>query len=287
MHFKVLPEITEKQKEIMDMMWQFRFMNRHQIQKMFNYKDPRRLNEWLRDLVNKGYLGRIYSHKLLENTKPSVYYLMNNGIILHRYRQFDYDEAEAKDMKKYYEDKKASEVFIQHNIAVCHIYQQFMDLNDKTWEYEGWAKNEMWASQLKSKPMDDEYSERSYLPDLQITKSKKPEYDTWYQINVELYDPQIPWYAIEGKVRKYFEMYTSENITAFQKDPVMPMTIMLIFSNNMKLHHTRRFIEEQLYEYDDTEDLTFKLTTYEKVIEHGVGDEKIWKTVGQNEEDEE
>ena len=167
MPYKVLPETTEKQKEIMDMMWKFRFINRHQIQKVFGYKSPRRLNDWLRDLVEKGYLGRIYSRKLLENTKPSIYYLMNNGIILHRYRQFDYDQAEAKDMKKFYDDKKASDIFINHNIAVCTLYQQFEGLTNKTWEYQCLTKNDLWTMDK----VNHTHNEDEYYPDLFIEKS--------------------------------------------------------------------------------------------------------------------
>ena len=70
-----LPKTTEKQKDIIDNVFRFRFINRYQIQKIVGHKDSKRVNVWLKDLVEKNYLGRIYSRKLLENTKPAVYYL--------------------------------------------------------------------------------------------------------------------------------------------------------------------------------------------------------------------
>ena len=85
MNYRELPDITERQKEIVDLVYQYRFINSKQLQRLFNHKDARRINTWLRDLVEKKYLGRIYSKKLLENTKPAIYYLMNNGIIWARY----------------------------------------------------------------------------------------------------------------------------------------------------------------------------------------------------------
>ncbi len=52
---------TGKQIEIIDLVYKFRFINRTQIQKILNHKDPRRINAWLKELVEYKYLGRIYS----------------------------------------------------------------------------------------------------------------------------------------------------------------------------------------------------------------------------------
>lgn len=129
MNFRELPEITERQKEIMDLVYRFRFINRAQLQRYFNHKDARRINTWLRDLVAKGYLGRIYSKKLLENTKPAIYYLSNNGIIHIRYRMgADYgakdEKLEVRQIKKFYEDKNASQSFINHSVALFELFLQ-------------------------------------------------------------------------------------------------------------------------------------------------------------------
>ena len=132
MNYKQLPEITTKQKEIIDLIYKFRFINRHQIQRLFNHKDARRINTWLRDLVDKQYLGRIYSHKLLENTKPAIYYLANNGIIFIRSAkgeeyQTEYEQLDFKHVKKFYEDKHASQIFIDHCIAIAEFYTQLKE----------------------------------------------------------------------------------------------------------------------------------------------------------------
>ena len=107
MPYKVLPDTTTKQNEIIDMVWKFRFINRHQVQKFFKYKDPRRLNEWFRDLVSKGYLGRKYSNKLLENTKPAIYHTGINGIRFLK-TQNDYS---MDVIQKLYRDGKREEPF--------------------------------------------------------------------------------------------------------------------------------------------------------------------------------
>lgn len=137
MNYKILPEITEKQKEIINLTYKFRFINRHQIQKLFDHKDPRRINTWLRDLVKKGYLGRIYSPRLLENTKPAIYYLANSGITSIRFEKGEVygatdDKLEFKLIKKFYQGKHASETFQKHSIAICQFYLQLYEKGQKS-----------------------------------------------------------------------------------------------------------------------------------------------------------
>ncbi len=123
MNYRELPTISKKQKEIMDLVYKFRFVNREQLQRLFGHKDASRLNKWLKDLVEKKYLGRIYSHKLLENTKPAIYYLNNNGIILVRYKE-DGEKLDIKYLKKFYEDKHASQTFVNHCVTLFEFYIQ-------------------------------------------------------------------------------------------------------------------------------------------------------------------
>src|SRR5579859_1360954 len=122
MNFRELPPLTKRQEEILVLIYRFRFINIKQLQRYFKHKDARRINTWLRDLVAKKYLGRIYSHKLLENTKPAIYYLMNNGIIWIRYdvgaTYANSGQLEIRHIKKFYQDRKASEAFINHCVAI-------------------------------------------------------------------------------------------------------------------------------------------------------------------------
>ncbi|HZQ29609.1 MAG TPA: replication-relaxation family protein [Patescibacteria group bacterium] len=132
MNYRELPNITLKQKEIMDLVFRFRFINRKQIQRLLNHKDPKRINAWLKDLVDKKYLSRIYSHKLLENTKPAIYFLNNNGILWARYEKgqeyrADDWQLDIKYLKKFYQDKHASQTFINHCIALSEFYTQFKE----------------------------------------------------------------------------------------------------------------------------------------------------------------
>lgn len=275
---KQIPQIDEKEEKIMELVYKFRFINRHQFQKIFNYKDPRRLNARLKGLVEKGFLGRIYSHKLLENTKPAIYYLQNNGILWCQinmgYQHARIDYLDPKHMKKFYEDKHASDIFINHSVAIGEIYLQFKALENKTWMYKIATKNELWTSDLAR------YAEQEklYNPDLLIEKTKQTgEESTCYCL--ELFDPQVPKYALEYKVRQYMELHDDSdwkdnNSGLDQKFPV----IFFVLPTQRKLNSLARYIREQLDETYDVEDMEFYLSTYDEVMKEGVKS-NIWRTL--------
>jgi hypothetical protein len=56
----LLPAYTPKQEQLIIYLYQFRFLNTHQFQKLFNHKDPHRIKQWLKDLTTKGYLQSDY-----------------------------------------------------------------------------------------------------------------------------------------------------------------------------------------------------------------------------------
>ena len=75
-----LPPITKQQQAILTLIYNYRFLNRIQIQAFLHHKNKKTINTWLPDLVEKDYLKRIYSKGFSENTKPAIYYISTNGI---------------------------------------------------------------------------------------------------------------------------------------------------------------------------------------------------------------
>ncbi len=82
-----LPKITERQRNIINLLYEHRFLNRIQIQALLNQKDYKNTNLWLKDLREKQYVEWIYSTHFAEKTKPAVYYLGINAI--RRFRQLN------------------------------------------------------------------------------------------------------------------------------------------------------------------------------------------------------
>ena len=295
MNYKQLPTITNKQKEIIDLVFKFRFINRHQIQKLFNHKDPRRINTWLKNLVSKNYLGRIYSNKLLENTKPAIYYLANNGIILERSNkgeeyQVENEQLEFKHMKKFYEDKHASQIFITHCVAIAEFYTQLKEVerNSKkdTLEYDVETKTEMWIYKQLHHDANEDFSEtKQSIPDLYIEKIKNP-YDKTIQPQtyfLELFDPHVPRYAIVHKIKQFIQMRENGSWEAYADMHDTPPTVLLIFPHYRKLNLSMGKIREALDQNYDTDGITFLTATYQKAMTEGITNNGIWREIKERE----
>src|SRR6266446_3671225 len=76
-----LPSITNKQSEIVTLLYKHRFLSREHIQQLLHHKLKTRSVSWLKDLKDKEYVVRIYNeHDFVGKTRPAVYYLGLNGI---------------------------------------------------------------------------------------------------------------------------------------------------------------------------------------------------------------
>lgn len=298
MNYRVLPKITDKQKEILDLVFRFRFINRKQIQTLLNHKDPKRINVWLKDLVDKNYLGRIYSHKLLENTKPAIYFLNNNGIIWVRYNKCEEYQGDdlgldIKFVKKFYQDKTASLTFINHCITLCELYVQTKeyernknkDKKKKILEYNIETKTQMWINKQIDLNRDEDFNEvKQYIPDLYIEKINNPDDDKNFKATtffLELFDPHMPRYAIKYRIQQYIKYREEETDWKMYSgsDDSFP-TIMLIFPHHRKLNGLTEFINDELLRSYESANITFFLTTYQKIMaETIVGNKNIWKVI--------
>lgn len=85
-----LPSTTSKQLEILKLIYRFRFLNTHHVQKILGHKDPRRIKAWLLDLTQKGFIRRIYSKEMGEHMKPAIYFLDKKGKSLLRRLRTDW-----------------------------------------------------------------------------------------------------------------------------------------------------------------------------------------------------
>ncbi len=111
-------KITPKQLEILHLLYRFRFLNRHHIQSFLNHKDPKRINEWLKDLTSKKIIGRIYSKKLGENIQPAIYYLSSKSHQILK-GQVSIDN---RMLKRVYRERLRSRKLIDHHLLVADIH---------------------------------------------------------------------------------------------------------------------------------------------------------------------
>lgn len=286
MPYRELPDIYDKQKEIVNLVFRFRFINRHQLQRLFGHKDPSRLNKWLKDLVNKKYLGRIYSHKLLENTKPAIYYLGNNGIIWARYEGMEWrnDSIELKYLKKFYEDKHASESFINHCTAMFDIYLQFkaVEKQSKNTEFDFETKTESWINAQIDKNYEEDFDNiKELIPDASIEKIvETKDKMTTNLYFIILFDAHVPRYAMRYKIDQYIKCHEDNDGKHIPGLTIEFPIILLIFPTQQKADQIGKYIKKQL-DRSFVLNMNIQVTTYQKVMAEGVfGGERTWKIIG-------
>lgn len=292
-----LPNITEKQKEIIDLVFFHRFINRHQLQKILVHKDSKRINVWLKDLVSKNYLGRIYSKKLFENTKPAVYYLSLNGIRYLREEKIPKRLKKSSILRNLYFEKKKSDTFINHSLFISNLYANLAAENFIIEKSEGFTfKTYTFTFQTKQRLLLRRgFSDhKEIIPDVYLkipdvlskTKPKKGvELDDNKRYFLDLFDDHVPQYALKHRVDSYVHFYDWDfnevkdemNIGSFP-------TILFVFMNPKRIKKIRRYIHDKLYTSGNLDNLIFLLTTSKELEQKRFEDPTIWRTIPTDED---
>lgn len=111
-----LSNITNKQQEIIRLLYTHRYLDRTQIQALLNHKDKRRIISWLKDLREKQYINWIYDENdFVNKTKPAIYFIGINGIRFLR-QSGDYP---ADALRKRYKDNTRSQSYIGRCLLIA------------------------------------------------------------------------------------------------------------------------------------------------------------------------
>jgi len=277
-----LPKTTYKQREIVNLLYQYRFLNRIQIQAFLKHKDPKTINMWLRDLRQKQYIDWIYSTDYGERTKPAIYYLSLNGI-----RHMNDGFHPIEEVRKRYRDSSRSQTYIDRCllIADCALTLEQTEIKDE-------AKDVLtnYFFETEADYMSDTYfgflvGNELIHPNLCYQKLVHEGHDEAYPAKsyfLEIFDPTLPRYRVKKRLANYVQYLDEEgeewkNEIDTEKLPIIqfvcPRTTDLIYAKR----HTRGLIAD-IWEYDDEgrEDIHIQFTTVDKLKEHGVlGD--IWE----------
>lgn len=231
----MLLPITTKQKEILLLLYRFRFLSRTQIQTLLKHKDSRRINEWLKDLTNKNYTGRIYEKKLGIND-PAIYFISRNGIKFLK----SLEECEGELIRKLYQETRRSKIFVNQCILIADINMNLRKQNAQGFEFYT-------QSDFPSKGKI-----RELLPSFAYVKEIDK---TLMQYPCEIFKTGMPRFAIRARIAKYLEF--------FKPDEQSNVYIIFICPNEIIQKFVKRFTE-RLIDEDDREDIKFEVITYEE-----------------------
>lgn len=258
-----ITHITPKQQEILTLLYKFRFLNRTQIQSLLHHKDPKRINEWLKDLKQKEYITRIYSTDPGENLKPSIYYMGANGI---KFLKTQEDCAKAL-IRKLYRENQRSESFINKSLFLADIYLDLRAQSDDEKSFEIFTYGDI------ASPNSIFYPLAELCP--QLVFNKKEGSSNKYFL-LEILDPNIPVYSIKKRLKNYLDFYfqnTWEDIIG-EQFPV----VLIMCATKAQLISTKRLAKRILDEYQSPEDFHIRFATGEDARENGITSD-IWEPV--------
>lgn len=250
--------ITPKQLEILTLIYRFRFLNRTQLQTLLNHKDPKRINIWLKDLTDKNILGRIYSTKLKENTKPAIYHLATKS----RKILLDQEYTNEKILNRAYRDKNASQKLINHCLFLADIYLLLKNESLKN-------KQEL-SFYTKTDLADHNYLPYN-RPDAYISLKTKRQTKRYF---LEIIDEGTPRFMLRKKISQYIEYFdegTWKNRTLHNN----PSLLFICPNQNLKdflYKHIAQVLEEE------TSDLQFFLSLKSTIQVEGITP-STWKLV--------
>lgn len=239
-------KITPKQLQILLLLYRFRFLNRTQIQRLLNHKNHKRIIAWLNDLTSKNIIGRKYSNKLKENTKPAIYYLATNSrkILLSQ------PDTNEKLLNRVYREKIRSVKLIEHCIFLADIYFYLTSLTQQNKnKLHFYTKTDLVSHNYLPLPLPDAY--------IAIKKGKSMK-----RYFLDVIDVGTPRFVLRKRISQYSEYYETELWQKLTNHP-FPKILLICPDQSIK-EFLNRFIPKFLEE-EAEDDILFYLTTKENI----------------------
>lgn len=246
MKYITLPPIRGKQKEIIPLVFRFRYINRIQFQKLTNTPHRQNIALRLKDLVDKNYLKSLYEESQKTKFIPGAYCLGNMGI--QYLRSLGYSD---KDLKKYYDDDTKSPSFQNKCLFIVDTYLAL--LND--------SKNSR-SKFIFYAPADLIGVMKELNPDFGYAYESKTKVVSY---TCQIFETLMSREVIKNKVRKYFTFFAQEEEESHIIFICPTDHIYKIVKNR-----TRKYLEEELTD----DNIHFWVTTTEKMRTGDTG-EKI------------
>lgn len=242
-----IPKITNKQQEIVKLLYSYRFLNRIQIQVLMGHKDKKTINMWLRDLKQKQYVEWIYSDRFAEKTKPAIYFIAINGVRFIK----TFDEYPLEEIRKRYRESLRSRTFIDRCLllADCCISLRALTTGSKqyTFELEADYRNPDSGYHF----LNDSELVRPQLCFIeQILSEGEAEVNSYL---LEIFDPTLPRYRIKKRLGDYVR-FLDDQEWQNQTQEEAPPIILLVCPRISDLIYAKRRTRGLLAELWEPED---------------------------------
>lgn len=238
--------ITATQESILMCLYLFRFLSSNHIQALLGHKSKSRINEWLSELMAKGYVLGSYAQTMGEINKPAVYKLGLQGIRFLKTRSNIRGEVIAR----IYRDNLRSKDFVDRCLLVadmaCAVNAAYTSRHHYRFETRaGLAHPECGTHFL---------TDASVSPDLVIT-STTAKYLRSYLVQV--LSATMPAYKIRSTIYSYVDFITS-NYWCDNSDSDL-RAVILICADYRQYTLASRYFRKALEQYDDPSDIRIRI----------------------------
>ena len=251
-----LSNITDKQQDILKLLYRFRFLKRSQIQQLLNHKDYKTINLWLKDLIEKEYIQK----RDIKFPYKIAYHLAPNGISYFRKEL----KHESKLLQKYYREQDRSLSFISSSLLIADIYLDLKNRNSEKVKFKVYIKSDYSSH-------EHAYILLALKPNAYITQTAKDD-EKEYFVEILGYQPKE---RLRQRIKNYLYSFQGREWEE-ETDRDFP-SILIICPSEELLDYIKSYTKRKLSQFDETRP-TIHSTTIEKVIQIGItGD--IWEEI--------
>jgi hypothetical protein len=269
-----LPQITNKQQEILYLLYRYRFLNRIQIQILMGHKDKKTINMWLRDLKEKKYVEWIYSTHFTEKTKPGIYYIGLNGVRF--LKTVEDTEGNSwyplEEVRKRYREASRSRTFIDRCVVIadCCIHIQAKSTASKG------KINYSFVTEADYLDPDSQYH---FLVDSELVRPNlvfvKQETEAGEDIStsylLEIFDATLPRYRVKKRLSNYIEYLDDGEWQRETGSDAAPIALLVCARLTDLIYAKRRTrgLLKDMWDTDDEDKPHIRFATIDSLQEHG------------------
>jgi hypothetical protein len=277
--------VTGKQNTIQTLIYAFRFLNSKQIQKFLNHKDHRRVNAWLKDLVEKEYLERDFRPIYGILTKPATYHLAAKG---RSFIKTTYLNASRVYLERLSTDKKRSKGFRSRCQVLADFYLTLLSDSkaDLTKDIESRLVREVTLKQNKR-----QFFTPAFYGDLDFLLLPMLKPDGYFYKRGENGEVHSVIFIVDAYVPRLMLSYSVKRIFLALEDEAweygsQALRIYFVCPSNMVVIYLRRFIQPRLEDYFGKE-LSFHFITRNQLYRKGQDSTKKinWLTISSEDDD--
>lgn len=223
--------ITKKQLEILTLIYRFRHLHRHHLQKFLNHKSHSLIATYLKDLTGRNIIGRHYSKTIPNINKPASYYLsLNSRPLLTEYG------IDQTILKRVYKEKSNSKVFQNHWLLIADLYFRFLETA---------KRNQAELEFLTTTDLKNYSFTPLKEPDAYIAVKSAQETKRYF---LDVLDPGCPYFAVLSVINKYIRYFEGGYWQNYYEFPFPK--ILLIYPNFKIKRWLKRTITEKFEEND-------------------------------------